>query len=49
MRGAEPGWSQRRNFGIAMLVLAAAMPWSATGAQAQSSLLHSNSTRKKHE
>ena len=36
MRDAEPGRGQRRNFGIAMLVLAAAMLSSAAGAQAQS-------------
>ena len=36
MRGAEPGWGQRRNFGIAMLLLAVAMLSSAADAQAQS-------------
>ena len=36
MRGAEPGRGQRRNFGIAMLLLAVAMLSSATDTQAQS-------------
>jgi hypothetical protein len=36
MRGAEPGRGQRRNFGIAMLLLAVAMLSSAADAQAQS-------------
>ena len=36
MRGAEPGPGQRRNFGIAMLLLAVAMLSSAADAQAQS-------------
>jgi hypothetical protein len=36
MHGAEPGWGQRRNFGIAMLLLAGAMLSSTADAQAQS-------------
>jgi len=35
MRGAEPGRGQRRNLGIAMLLLAVAMLSSAADAQAQ--------------